>query len=281
MFVPNLTIVGVGLLGGSIALAARQRRLVGRVIGYARSEQSLARAHACSLLDDGTTDLGQAVADADLVIVCTPVDIIAHTVREAAALSRPGTLFTDVGSTKAVLCRELADGLPNEARFVGSHPLAGSEKTGPEHACADLFENALVVVTPVEQTRPAACQRIMEFWHALGASVVPMPADEHDRALAMTSHLPHLVASVLAATLPDDWRWLTATGFRDTTRVAAGSPELWRAIFLDNRAPVLEALDHFGETLAQFRAALAAGDAAALTDLLRRGKTVRDSLTSR
>lgn len=279
MFVPSLTIVGVGLLGGSIALAARQRRMAGRVVGHVRSEASLARARACNLLDEVTTDLGEAVADADLVVVCTPVDVIARTVREAAALARPGTLFTDVGSTKAALACELAAGLPNDAAFVGSHPLAGSEKTGPEHARVDLFDNALVVVTPAAETRPAACQRVMEFWHGLGASVVPMPADEHDRALAMTSHLPHLIASALAATLPDYWRWLTATGFRDTTRVAAGSPDLWRAIFLDNSDSVLEAVDRFAETLAQFRAALATSDEATLTALLQRGKTVRDSLS--
>lgn len=281
MFFPTVSIIGVGLLGGSIALAARQRRVAGRVVGYVRNEQSLARVRECNLLDEVTTDLARAVADADLVIVCTPVDVIVRTVRQAAERARPGTLFTDVGSTKALLARELSVGLANGAAFVGSHPLAGSEKTGPEHARPDLFENALVVVTPVDGVRPTACSHVMEFWHALGASVVPMPAEDHDRALAMTSHLPHLLASTLAATLPDEWRWLTATGFRDTTRVAAGGPEMWKAIFLDNQQPVLEALARFSETLERFRTALINRDEAALLDILQRGKVVRDALTRR
>src|SRR5262249_12902712 len=171
--------------------------------------------------------------------------------------------------------------LPRGVAFIGSHPLAGSEKTGPEHARADLFENCLVVVSAPADSPPPACAFVMGFWHALGASVVPMAAEDHDRALAMTSHLPHAAASVLAATLPEEWRWLTATGFRDTTRIAAGSPELWRAIFLHNKAPVLEALDRFREVLERFRVALAEGDAETLLSILRQGKQMRDSLTRR
>jgi len=202
-------------------------------------------------------------------------------VLEAAPLCRPGAVLTDVGSTKSAILRDLAGRLPKGVAFIGSHPLAGSEKTGPEHARADLFEDCLVVVSAPPDSPPAACAFVMGFWHALGASVVPMPAEEHDRALAMTSHLPHAVASALAAALPEEWRWLTATGFRDTTRIAAGSPELWRAIFLHNKGPVLEALDRFREVLERFRAALADGDAEALLRILHEGKQMRDSLTRR
>jgi prephenate dehydrogenase len=280
MHLGTLGVVGVGLLGGSVALAARQRRLARRIVGCDRSEDVLHRACGAHMLDEATTDLTRAVQDADLVVFCTPVDRIAEQVLEAAPACAAGVILTDVGSTKSGILRALAGRLPEGVTFIGSHPLAGSEKTGPEHARADLFENRLVVVTPGEATGRATA-RLMAFWHALGASVVPMRAEDHDRALAMTSHLPHVVASALAAVLPDEWRFLTATGFRDTTRIAAGSPEMWQAIFLANRACVLEALDRFSEQLEKYRAALAAADGAELLRLWQEGKQVRDALTGR
>jgi prephenate dehydrogenase len=280
MYVPTLTVVGVGLLGGSIALAARQRRIAGRIVGCDRSEDVLQRAGNTHMLDAATTDLEDAVRDADLVVFCTPVDRIAAQVVQAASVCRPGVILTDVGSTKSGIVRALAGKLPPGATFIGSHPLAGSEKTGPEHARADLLENRLVVVTPVE-VHPGAVARLMAFWHALGASVMPMLPEEHDRALAMTSHLPHVVASALAGVLPEHWRWLTATGFRDTTRIAAGSPEMWQAIFLANRESILEALDRYRDRLDRYREALAAGDADAILQLWLEGKQVRDSLSPR
>jgi cyclohexadieny/prephenate dehydrogenase len=274
----TLAVVGVGLLGGSIALAARQRRVAGRIVGCDRSEGVLERAAACQMLDMATTDLALAVAEADLVVLCLPVDAIVEGAFRAAAHCRPGALITDVGSTKGGLVRALDGRLPAGVAFVGSHPLAGSEKSGPEHARADLFENRLVVVTPGAKTPPADVARVMTFWHALGASVVPMPAEEHDRALAMTSHLPHVVASALAGVLPPEWQFLTATGFRDTTRVAAGGLEMWRAIFLANREPLLHVLGRFRARLEEYTAALAAGDAEALARLWLEGKQSRDAL---
>src|SRR5262249_2035607 len=202
----------------------------------------LARAQTCHMLDEATTDLARAVQDADLVVFCTPVDSIVCGVLEAAPLCRPGAILTAVGSTKSAILREVTGRLPKGVAFMGSHPLAGSEKTGPEHARADLFENCLVVVTAPADSPPPACAFVMGFWHALGASVVPMPAEEHDRALAMTSHLPHAAASVLAATLPEEWRWLTGAGFRDTARSAAGRPGPWGAV----RAALLKGRGGFG-----------------------------------
>jgi prephenate dehydrogenase len=189
--------------------------------------------------------------------------------------------LTDVGSTKAGIVRALEGRLPAGVRFVGSHPLAGSEKSGPEHARADLLEGRLVVVTPTAATDELALAGVTEFWRALGARVEHIGPEEHDEALALTSHLPHLLASALAGVLPPQWQELTATGFRDTTRLAGGSPTVWAPIFRANRAAVLAALDRLGEQLGRFRQALAEGDGELLEALLGQGKQVRDGLASR
>lgn len=276
MHIPTLTVVGVGLLGGSVALACRQRRLVSRVVGCDPSPDVLGRAR--HLLDDATDDARAAVAGADLVVFCTPVDQLADVVGSCADACRPGTLLTDVGSTKTGIVRRLAGRLPPGVSFVGSHPLAGSEKSGPDHARADLFEGRLVVLTPAGDP-PAAVSTIAGFWAALGARVETMSPEQHDEALAVTSHLPHLVASALAGVLPLEWKRLTATGFRDTTRLAAGSPELWRAIFLCNQPALLDATEAFRAHLDRFRDALARGDGETLRLLLEQSKYIRDSLT--
>src|SRR5262245_45287798 len=278
MHIPTLSIVGVGLLGGSIALACRQKRLADRIVGCNRSAEALARAKGRGMLDETTTDTCQAVSRASLVVFCTPVDRLADTVGECADACRPGTLLTDVGSTKSGIVRRLAGRLPPGVSFVGSHPLAGSEKTGPDHARADLFEGRLVVMTPAGDP-PAAVSTVGGFWKALGARVETMSPEQHDEALAVTSHLPHLVASVLAGVLPLEWKRLTATGFRDTTRLAAGSPDLWRAIFLCNQPALLAAIDEFRAHLDRFRDALAKDEGERLRLLLEQGKYVRDSLS--
>jgi prephenate dehydrogenase len=279
MHVPTLALVGVGLIGGSIGLAARRRGVAGRVVGVDREPAVLDRAREAGILDEGTVELRRAAASADLIVVCTPVDLVAGQVIEAAGACRPGTLLTDVGSTKAAIVEAVRGRLPPGVAFVGSHPLAGSEKAGPEHARANLLDNRLVVLTPAPDTDEGALAGVRSFWQALGARVRLMEPGEHDRALALTSHLPHLLASALAGVLPPDLYELTATGFCDTTRLAAGRPALWTAIFAANAAAVLDALDAFEGQLARFRRALAAGDAAALNALLQLGKSVRDRLT--
>jgi prephenate dehydrogenase len=278
MHIPNLSIVGVGLLGGSIALACRQKKLVDRIVGHDPSPEVLRRAGARGMLDETTSDLCRAVTRASLVVFCTPVDRIADVIGACAESCRPGTLLTDVGSTKSSIVRRLAGRLPPGVNFVGSHPLAGSEKTGPDHARGDLFEGRLVVLTPLGDP-PAAVSTVGAFWKALGARVETMSPEQHDEALAVTSHLPHLVASVLAGVLPLEWKRLTATGFRDTTRLAAGSPELWRAIFQSNQPALLAATSEFQAHLERFRDALARGDGEHLRLLLEQGKYIRDSLS--
>jgi prephenate dehydrogenase len=278
MRIATLAIVGVGLIGGSIALAARRRGIAERIVGVDRCAEVIDQACANGLLDAASCDLAPGLADANLVVFCTPVDCVAAQVVQAARHCRPGTLLTDVGSAKARLIADVEAELGFDAAFVGSHPLAGSEKQGALYADADLFAGRVVVVTPTPRTRRDALERSIAFWQALGATVRQLSPAEHDEALALTSHLPHLVAAALAGALPLYWRDLTATGFRDATRLAAGSPVLWSGILRMNSQAVLSALDLFAERLRAFRCAIADEDLTALTALLEQGKQVKDRL---
>ena len=280
MRIGTLTIVGVGLIGGSIGLAARRRGLAARVVGAGRQSATLARAREIGAIDDACLDLAEAVRRADVAVFCTPVDLIASQVLASAPGCAKGALLTDAGSTKGAIVRALDGKLPPGVSFVGSHPLAGSEKRGPEHADADLFQDRVAVVTPTPKSDRAAVERTVAFWQALGSRVKLMSPDEHDRALAVTSHLPHLLASALAGVLPPELRELTATGFRDTTRIAAGDPSLWTAIFMQNWAALIEALGLVQDQVIEFKRALMAGDQAGIDALLARGKRSRDALGS-
>ncbi len=278
MRIGTLTIVGVGLIGGSVGLAARRRGLVGRVVGAGRQAATLERARQLGAIDEGCLDVTDAVRRAEVAVFCTPVTLIAEQVLAAAPGCAAGTLLTDAGSTKAAIVAALDGRLPPGVSFVGSHPLAGSEKRGPEHADADLFQGRVTVVTPAPRADRAAVERTIAFWQALGSRVVLMEPDEHDRALALTSHLPHLMASALAGILPRELHDLAASGFRDTTRIAAGDPSLWTGIFLQNRAALLEALGELQGQVMEFQKALMTGDSAAIDTLLARGKRSRDAL---
>ena len=272
----TIAIVGVGLIGGSIALAAKTRGAAQSVIGVGRDAHRLDQARRRGIIDEGLVDLAAAVRRADLIVFCTPVDRIVAGVREAATACREGALIADAGSVKGCISRELASGLPGWVEFVGSHPLAGSEQQGFEHADPRLFENRVCVVTPLETSPRPAVERIAAFWTALGADVVEMSPEAHDMALAETSHLPHLAAAALAATLSPDNGALAASGFRDTTRIASGDPDLWTAIFLGNRLQVLTSLTKFDHLLAEFRQALEHNDARRLKELLVAAKTSRE-----
>jgi cyclohexadieny/prephenate dehydrogenase len=280
MSIETLTIIGVGLIGGSIGLAAKRRGVCRRVLGVGRQQETLERAQALGAIDRGFLDAAEALAESNLAVFCTPVDRITGQVLAGAVRCRAGTLLTDAGSTKAAIVRSIDGRLPPRIHFVGSHPLAGSEKRGPEHANADLFQGRVTVVTPTAQTNPEAVEQTCAFWQALGSRVRQMTPEEHDQALALTSHLPHLLASALAGVLPEELHELTATGFRDTTRVAAGDPSIWTGIFAQNRRGVLEALGVFMSRLDEFRTAVERGDEQALDDLLAQAKRVRDALGS-
>jgi cyclohexadieny/prephenate dehydrogenase len=280
MQIGTLAIVGVGLIGGSIGLAVKRRRLAERVIGVGRRQESLDQARRLGAIDDGFLELAPAAKVADFMIFCTPVHRIAGQVLDAAVNCSKGAVITDAGSAKATIVSELDGRLPRDVNFVGGHPLAGSEKRGPQHADADLFRDRLTILTPRRQTNAEALERVTAFWTALGSRVKTMTPEEHDRALALTSHVPHLLASALAGSLPAELSELTASGFRDTTRIAAGDPELWTGIFLQNQPQVLAALDRFDYQLNEFRAALLSQDEARLRQLLEQAKRVRDALGS-
>jgi cyclohexadieny/prephenate dehydrogenase len=280
MHIRTLTIVGVGLIGGSIGLAAKHRGLAERIVGVGRRPEPLQFAQDHGILDAQTPHLTEGVRNADLVVFCTPVQYIVDLALAAAPNCPAGCLLTDAGSTKAAIVEALEEHLPPGIHFVGSHPLAGSEKQGPEHAFANLFDGRLTVVTQTSRTDRAALDQTAAFWQALGSRVRIMSPEEHDRALATTSHLPHLVAASLASMLPTGLHSLTASGFRDVTRIAAGDPSLWTGIFASNRSAVLDALQHLDDQLANFRLALQTNDQQRLSDLLAQAKRVRDALGS-
>jgi prephenate dehydrogenase len=239
----------------------------------------LEKALACGAVDEVSLDLEETVHQADTAVFCTPVDLLAEQILSVAPSCNPGTLLTDAGSTKSDLVRRLAKTkFPAGVAFVGSHPLAGSEKRGVEHADPDLFIGRVTVVTKTADTEPAAVEKVTTFWQSLGSRVIIMDPDEHDRALAFTSHLPHLVAAALVDVLTPDLIPLTATGFRDTTRVAAGDPSIWTGIFLQNRDAVLAGLERLSENLDRFRQALDSSDRSAIDQLLSHAKKVREGL---
>jgi len=280
MKLDTLTIVGVGLIGGSIGLAAKRRGLARRVLGVGRQQHSLDAARTAGAIDEGFLDTAPAVGRAEVSVFCTPVDRIAEQLVSVGPVCRQGTLLTDAGSTKGSIVEGVEGKLPLGVCFVGSHPLAGSEKRGSQFADANLFQDRVTVVTQTARTDPSALEKTISFWKALGSRVRIMTPEEHDRALALTSHLPHLLASALCGILPPAHHELAATGFRDTTRVAAGDPSLWTGIFLQNQGAVRDALDLLLERLSTFRAALESGNRAELDGLLAQAKRTRDALGS-
>jgi prephenate dehydrogenase len=233
---------------------------------------------AIGAIHEGCVDPARGIQHADVAVFCTPVDRIAEQILDLAPCCAPGTLLTDAGSTKAEIVRRVDGRLPEGIAFVGSHPLAGSEKRGALHADADLFQDRLTVVTRTATTDSSALERTRAFWQALGSRVRVMDPAEHDRALALTSHLPHLLAAALAGILPPELHTLTASGFRDTTRVAAGDPSVWTGIFAHNRLAILDALQQLDDQLTRFREALTVGNGDAVSDLLAQAKKVRDAL---
>lgn len=281
-----MAIVGLGLLGGSIALALKHREPSNErwhVTGIAKDEPTLKQAIALGAIDDGTTDIQTGVAEADLVVFATPVRAIPPLVASCSAACKPGAVLTDVGSTKAELARMIPPLLPPNVQYVGGHPMAGSEQTGLHAADPYLFENAIYVITPEPGDRTGV-EAVLELVTALGAQPLFMDAEEHDRTVAAVSHLPHMIAAALvnavgqAAEDDPTVLALAAGGFRDTTRVASGDPHMWRDIFMSNRTHVLAMLDKFGRVLHSLRGATAAADEASLLEALQRARNIREQL---
>ena len=278
----KITIVGVGLLGGSIGLAARKFGVAAEIAGYARREKTIAECEKFAATDYATTDLAAAVSNADLVILCTPLAQMRPLVEQLLPVLKRGAIVTDVGSVKAGVVRELESLIAKAgAHFVGSHPMAGGEKTGVAAARADLFENAICVLTPTKKSNAGAVRKLERFWKSLGVRVVELPPEQHDLFVSRTSHLPHVVAATLANLVldpaqPRGLAQLCANGFRDTTRIASGSPEMWRDIALANRKPIAAALNSFISELQKFQTVLKKADAKAITKFFENAKERRD-----
>ena len=282
----KIAIVGVGLLGGSLGTAIRRRKLARQVAGYVRRAASVKDCRKTGAVDFATTDLAAAVTDADLVILCTPLAQMKSLVKQMLPALKHGAIVTDVGSVKAGVVRELESLVAKAGgHFVGSHPMAGAEKAGVSAARADLFEAAMCVVTPTKMTNPAALRKVEKFWKALGGRGLRLAPELHDELVSRSSHLPHVVAATLARLVlnpaqPQAVAALCATGFRDTTRIASGSPEMWRDIAQANRKNLTKAVNSFIADLQKFKYVLAQSDARAVANFFKTAKQRRDDWCS-
>lgn len=278
----RLSIVGLGLLGGSVAKAARAASLAQEIMGVGRNPKSLEPALRERAVDRITTDLAEGVRGADMIVLATPVATLERQLPAVWEAASSHALLTDVGSTKAGIVRAAeALGASRPLGFVGSHPMAGSNLSGFSVARADLFSGATVILTPTDRTPSEPIKRVTEFWEAMGGRVTVMDPATHDRAVAAISHLPHLVVDALVAAVVDmDPRFLdvAARGFKDTTRIAASDPAVWREIFQQNREALAEAVAAFRGALGRLEGILAAGDDAAIESALEAIRQTRAEL---
>jgi prephenate dehydrogenase len=275
----NLTILAPGLLGGSVARAARTHGAAARIVLWARRPEVRLKLRDQPWCDAVADTPEAAVRDANLVVIAAPVDCILPLTRQIAPHLAPGTLVTDVGSVKGEISRLGHAALGDRAHFVGSHPMAGSEKTGWEHASAGLFERRTCFVTPLPESHSPAVAAIVQFWHDLGAEPVTVSPDQHDEIVAHISHLPQVLASSLCAFLARKdpaWRNFAGGGLRDTTRIAASDPQLWRTILEQNRDEVLRALRQYQDELQSLHAAISNRDWLEVVARLERGQAYRN-----
>ena len=278
----RLALIGFGLIGGSNARAARAQGLVGEIIATARSEQTRARVSELGLADAVVKTNAEAVVGADLVILSIPVGACGAVAQEIAPHLAHGAIVSDVGSVKGAIVHDMAPHLPPHAHFVPAHPVAGTEHSGPDSGFAELFNNRWCILTPSEGADPEAVERLRTFWAALGARVEIMTAEHHDLVLAITSHLPHLIAYTIVGTA-DELAQVTSSevikfsagGFRDFTRIAASDPTMWRDVFLSNKEAVLEMLGTFNEDLSRLTRAIRRGDGEALFEHFSRTRAIR------
>ena len=279
----QISLVGVGLLGGSIGLAARQRGLAARVTGFVRRTPAVAECVQAGAVDQADTDLCRAVAGADLVILCTPIAQMAELLTKMLPALKKGTIITDVGSVKGSVVADLEPlAATGGVHFIGSHPMAGAERMGVGAARGDLFERAMCVVTPTSASDKPAVRRLEQFWRDLGGVPLILPPELHDDLVSRSSHLPHVVAAelanyVLSPVHPKEQALLCATGFRDTTRIASGSPEMWRDICMANRKNLSRVLGVFIEDLQEFQLALENGDVKTIEEFFTKAQERRDA----
>jgi cyclohexadieny/prephenate dehydrogenase len=278
----RVALIGFGLIGGSIARAARAQGLAGEIATTARSEKTRARVKELGIVDRVVETNVEAVKDADLVILCIPVGACGAVTAEIGPHLKPGAIVSDVGSVKGAVVREMAPHIPAGVHFVPAHPVAGTEHSGPDSGFPELFINRWCILTPPEGTASEATKKLRAFWAGLGARVEIMTPDHHDLVLAITSHLPHLIAYTIVGTA-DELAQVTesevikfsAGGFRDFTRIAASDPTMWRDVFLNNKEAVLEMLGTFTEDLSKLTRAIRRGDGEALFDHFTRTRAIR------
>lgn len=281
----KIALVGIGLIGSSLARVIRREGLARHVSISTRSAATLARAQELGLGDSYSTETAETVRDADLVIVSVPVGSSGAVAEEIAPALKPGAILTDVGSTKASVIAQMQPHVPAGVHFIPGHPLAGTEKSGPDAGFADLFENRWCIFTPLPDTDPVALEKLSEFWRRCGSNIDTMDPQHHDMTLAIVSHLPHIIAYNIVGTA-DDLQSVTksevikysASGFRDFTRLAASDPTMWRDVCLHNKDAILEMLARFSEDLASLQRAIRWGDGDKLFDLFTRTRAVRRSI---
>ncbi len=281
----KITLIGIGLIGSSIARAVKVKGLARTVTISSRSQETLDRAQQLELGTDYVHDAGKAVEGADLVIVSVPVGASGKVAEEIAPHLKPGAIVTDVGSTKASVVAQMLPHIPKGVHFIPGHPLAGTEHSGPDAGFAELFQGRWCILTPVHGTDKDAKRKLAAFWEALGSKVDEMDTEHHDKVLAIVSHLPHIIAYNIVGTA-DDLETVTesevikysASGFRDFTRLAASDPTMWRDVCLHNKDAILEMLSRFSEDLAYLQRAIRWGDGEKLFDLFTRTRAIRRSI---
>jgi cyclohexadieny/prephenate dehydrogenase len=281
----RVALIGIGLIGSSLARAIRQHKLAGHIAGHARSERTRDKAVELGLVDSIHDDAAAAVTDADLTVVCTPMGAYAAIGAAIGPHLKPGSILSDVGSVKQAAIRDLGPYVPEHVHFVPGHPVAGTEHSGPESGFAELFQGRWCILTPPAGTDETAVEKLAELWRRCGSMLEIMEASHHDQVLAITSHLPHLIAYCIVGTVTGveeatqkEVIKFSASGFRDFTRIAASDPVMWRDIFLNNREAILEMLGRFSEDLAALQRNIRWGEGDKLEDLFTRTRAIRKGI---
>ena len=274
----KVTIVGVGLIGGSLGLAIKKNRLAREVVGFSQRHTSLTIALKSQAVDQAYQDVKKAVTNADFVILATPVSIIPGMLNIIGPHLKRNCIITDVGSTKASIVSAAEESLPKSVSFVGSHPLAGSEKRGVQHANADLFEKSVCIMTPTNKTNRGARERVKKFWSKIGATTKFLSPEEHDKTLGYISHLPHVLTYALMEAIPSQYLGYGAQGLKDTTRIASSPPHIWNDICLGNSRNVIRGIDEVVKALGVMRSALSVQDQKVLLEHFKIAKNKRDQL---
>jgi cyclohexadieny/prephenate dehydrogenase len=281
----KIAFIGIGLIGSSLARVIRRDGLAGSIVACARTEQTRQTALDLDLADSATGDVAEAVNDADLIVLCTPIGAYSAIAKQMSAALKPGAIVTDVGSVKRSVIEAVTPHLPPGVHFVPSHPIAGTENSGPEAGFDSLFEDRWLVLTPEPGTDEVAVEQVAELWRRTGSKIERMDPDHHDQVLAITSHVPHLIAYTIVGTATDledrlksEVVKFAASGFRDFTRIAASDPVMWRDIFLNNKDAVLEMLGRLTEDLSGLQRAIRDGDGDGLEALFARTREIRRSV---